>query len=212
MSNRKYIIEYCTDQFVRYGIRSIRMDDIAEGLGISKRTIYELFGDKETLLTECIGYHLHKREVSMDLVLSTAQNVIEEVLLFLDNAENIMKGNLHFMAELKKFHPRIYERLVIGHHERMTENMRITLEKGINEGLFIKKLNIDLAVYMLTDSLYTIMARSEANLGDKIANLSIFEAVATIVAYFLRGISTAKGMDVIEKYYMAKIDSSNTND
>lgn len=212
MSNRKYIIEYCTDQFVRYGIRSIRMDDIAEGLGISKRTIYELFGDKETLLTECISYHLHKREVSMDLVLSTAQNVIEEVLLFLDNAENIMKGNLHFMAELKKFHPRIYERLVIGHHERMTESMRITLEKGINEGLFIKKLNIDLAVYMLTDSLYTIMARSEANLGDKIANLSIFEAVATIVAYFLRGISTAKGMDVIEKYYMAKIDSSNTND
>lgn len=212
MSNRKYIIEYCTDQFVRYGIRSIRMDDIAEGLGISKRTIYELFGDKETLVTECIKYHLQKREVSMDSVLNHANNVIEEILLFLDNAESIMKGNMHFMAELKKFHPKIYDRVVIGHHEKMTESMRVTLEKGINEGLFIKKLNVDLAVYMLTNSLYNIMSQSKIDSSSKIANLSVFEAIATIVAYFLRGISTSKGIDVIEKYYMAKIDSSNTND
>ena len=62
MLSKDRIIAESTDLFVRYGVKSVRMDDIASRLGVSKRTIYELFGDRESLIRTCVEYCYNRRE------------------------------------------------------------------------------------------------------------------------------------------------------
>ena len=62
MLSRDRIIAESTDLFVRYGVKSVRMDDIASRLGVSKRTIYELFGDRESLIQTCVEHFYDRQE------------------------------------------------------------------------------------------------------------------------------------------------------
>ena len=93
MDQKERIIEQAMHMFVSQGIKSVRMDDIAQQLGVSKRTLYELFGDKEGLLYLAMDRYFEKKRIERAAVCAHARNVLEAMFMVLggvmDNAEVI---------------------------------------------------------------------------------------------------------------------------
>ena len=77
---RERIIMTATEAFTLKGIKCITMDDIAAALGISKRTLYEVFADKESLLKECILHKQAERDKYLQAIYEQSNNLLEVIL------------------------------------------------------------------------------------------------------------------------------------
>ena len=152
------IVAESTNLFVRNGVKSVRMDDIASRLGVSKRTIYELFGDRESLIVECVRHFYASQDEKHDRRVASARNVIEEFILLLEDWENMMMTNINFMSDLKRFYPAVFERVYSEIRQRGQERLKGSLKKGIDEGLFFPELNLDFTAVALMASINTIFA------------------------------------------------------
>ena len=87
MDQKERIIEQAMHMFVSQGIKSVRMDDIAQQLGVSKRTLYELFGDKEGLLYLAMDRYFEKKRIERAAVCAHARNVLEAMLSLIHISE-----------------------------------------------------------------------------------------------------------------------------
>lgn len=203
MSTRERVIEESTKLFVQQGVRAIRMDDIAAHLGISKRTIYEMFGDKEQLIIECLKlYFTQHRQAAAERMARTA-NLIEEFIVLLDNWDQ-MEVNLNLISGIKKFYPKVYHMLTAERNKKDFTELKNRVEDGIRQGLFLPHVNIDLAVSVFGDSAYGLIVRPEEFVP---TGVTVAEAFKYISIYFLRGISTDRGIRIIDEY-LAKTDST----
>lgn len=101
--------------FVELGIKSIRMDDIAHTLGISKRTLYEMFTDKEELIYLCMKYLMDEQ---LRMVAETTADC-DDKLEALFNGFKLMStgGERHhrMMTNLQKFYPAVFDRIRVEH-------------------------------------------------------------------------------------------------
>ena len=185
--------------FIQQGVRAIRMDDIASQMGISKRTLYEQFGDKESLISQCLIHHFENIDNQIKQRTQEARNIIEEFVFMLDDWENIMEGNMKLMEGIKKFYPRIYEKVT---QNKEADEYRLNVFKnkirsGIEEGFFLPDINIDLAIAIFSNSIYGLINRPERYSQ---RNISPSEAFRYILTYFFRGISTQKGIQLLDEY------------
>ena len=105
---RERIVDTALQSFVTHGIKSITMDDIAAALGISKRTLYEVFADKETLLMECLRRAQDEGDTYVKEVYEKASNVLEVLLkLYQRSIEKFHNTNKKFFEDIKKY-PKVY--------------------------------------------------------------------------------------------------------
>ena len=108
---KERIIKQALEDFATHGIKSIRMDDIANALKISKRTLYETFEDKETLLRECILYHQVTSRAALKELVANSTNVLEVILIcYQASVEAYHRVNKAFFDDMKKS-PKVYELL-----------------------------------------------------------------------------------------------------
>lgn len=105
---RERIIMTATEAFTLKGIKCITMDDIAAALGISKRTLYEVFADKESLLKECILHKQAERDKYLQAIYEQSNNVLEVILaVFQKSIEIFHQTNKRFFEDIKKY-PKVY--------------------------------------------------------------------------------------------------------
>lgn len=173
------------------------MDDVAKENGISKRTLYELFTDKSDLLEQCIGYlHCHMMQYSAKME-EDSQNLLE--LLFKiheTQSDVIINLKRNFFMELKRYYYPIYkktvEKFTVYHREKTIEY----LKQGQKEGLVIENINIDLVTKIIIE-ISNIIEDSEVFPLKEHSRKDLFREV--VILYF-RGISTLKGIEMIDKY------------
>src|ERR1700759_71113 len=91
MENKERILEKATQLFMRYGIRSITMDEIATQLGISKKTIYQFFTDKDDMVSAIIDLEVHKNEDECDQFREAATDAVQEIFLAVEDFDEMMK-------------------------------------------------------------------------------------------------------------------------
>ena len=196
MEVRDRIVEEATLQFFKYGIRSVTMDDIAASLGISKRTVYETFKDKTELVHTCLKRLMQVQDKKNQEVISGSANDIEAIFLFMQEGIKAMNAiNPVFFVDMKKYYLPIWKLL---HEENKEKTYRMThtmLRKGVNEGLFRKDINI---------SIVSKLFHEQANLvsDDRIFPREEFvlsEVYQNLIINFTRGISTNKGIEIIDK-------------
>lgn len=194
---KEHIIKEATKLFVQYGLKAIRMDDIATQLGVSKRTIYEIFGDKEALIYDCVSYYSDNLDTEKAKIMSQASNIIEEFILLFQNWGEDIDTNYKLMMNLKKFYPNVYTKLSEGHSKKGLEILTKKLKEGVDKGYLVKSVNYDLAISVYSYSIYGIMSNQKAILPN---NVSEKEAFKYVVTYFFRGIATEKGRKLIDEY------------
>ena len=190
---RERIIKTANAQFQTLGIKEVRMDDIAATLGISKRTLYQLFSNKEELLYEGLKYG-HRLSVEKAKQLIRSANGTMDVILSLYNLYlNQIKGvNKNYFRELKKYPKVVEERRK---KSRQNEHkVRAWLESGIKEGIFRADTNFEALLYILTENLEFITTNTMFD------NYTIEQMSNTFILAYLRGVSTPKGQEIIEEY------------
>lgn len=197
MTQKERIVEQVMQMFVTQGIKSVRMDDIAQQLGVSKRTLYELFGDKEGLLYLAMLCYFEQGRRRWTELSAGARNVLEEMFMVLGSVMDSSDTTSRLMDNLKKFYPVVHDKLMHEGGEKNRADFRTMLEKGIADGLFIDSINIDLAISVLYYTASALVTQRGLILPEDISDR---EAFVQIISTFFRGISTTEGMRLIDDY------------
>ena len=188
---KERIIDQAMQMFATQGIKSVRMDDIAQHLGVSKRTLYELFGDKEGLLYLAMERYFQRDRQRWTELTANARNVLEAMFMVLGEVMDNAEVSRRMMDNLRKFYPAVHDKLMREGMVKTRTSLRSMLEQGIEAGLF----NIDLSISVLYYTASAIVTRRELMLPD---GMSEREAFVQIISNFFRGISTAKGLQLID--------------
>jgi AcrR family transcriptional regulator len=182
--------------FLSEGLKSVRMDDIATELGVSKRTLYEMFGDKRALLRECvIHYFAGKHDIMLERT-ATAGNVMEEIFLMLGNMKRDER-EVAFVENLKKFYPDIWAEQVEIANRYSYEKLGEMFARGMSEGLFLPDMNRELAMVTLVYTMATLFEKKHH--FPVLDQTPPEEAFRYVLVNFFRGISTPKGIELIDK-------------
>lgn len=197
MTQKERIIEQAMRMFVTQGIKSVRMDDIAQQLGVSKRTLYELFGDKEGLLYLAMTCYFEQNRARWNALCADARNVLESMFRVLGSVMDHAETTGRLMDNLRKFYPAVHDKLTREGTEKNRQEFRTMLRQGIAEGLFNDRFNIDLSINVLYYTASALVTRRGLVLPEGISDR---EAFVEIVSNFFRGISTAKGMQLVDDY------------
>ena len=190
---RERIILAAVELFTTNGIKSITMDEIAASLGISKRTLYEVFPDKETLLEECILKSQKDGDIFVKGVIETSGNVLEVLLrCYQWSIERFHATNKKFFEDIKKY-PKAYQ-LMKNTRNRSSEDTVNFFKEGVKQGIFRDDVNFAIINLLVRDQLDLLMNSDICN------EYSFLEVYESIMFTFLRGISTEKGARVLEDF------------
>lgn len=196
---RNEIVEAATRMFVEQGLKAVRMDDIARQIGVSKRTLYELFEDKEELVYCCMSHYKKRQDAYYAEIVDRSQNILEGLLRIFVDAIDRAEISHRLQTNLHKFYPKVYARFTDGGNARRIheEGLLRALRRGVEEGVFIDNHELDLAVTLLRYSMEGLMIRRDVVLPH---NISVRDAFVYLVVSFFRGIATEKGIRYIEEF------------
>jgi AcrR family transcriptional regulator len=197
MENRERTIEGAAQLFRMYGIKSVTMDSLASHMGMSKRTIYELFADKDELLIGVLKWMTEKQKELVQKVLDESDNAIAAIFKLLEvNRDHFQEMSPAFQSDLKKFH---YEVLMKNSDKCEMPDYKYTqqvIERGIKEKLFRKDINPDLANRCM-DSLGKSMMNNDIYPYDQFNRRDV---IRNTVINYMKGISTPEGVELINKF------------
>ncbi|OAV69027.1 HTH-type transcriptional regulator RutR [Bacteroidales bacterium Barb6] len=185
------------DMFSQYGIKRVSMDDIAGKAGISKRTLYGFFEDKEALLVEGIGHRHDLLKAFWDDLLKGSHTAVDIILMIYDE---IMKNPRfycqRFYEDLNKY-PKAVRRK---EHEKEAFIKRCTqlLNQGLKEGVFRKEVNFEIVALLAKEQINMIQP---SKTFCKHSNTEVFD---TVLVTFLRGVCTEKGCRILDKWINVK--------
>ena len=195
-SLRERIIEKAMQDFSKHGIRAVKMDTLAKELGISKRTMYEIFEDKETLLFEGIKVYGDRKQEYMRSYAEEGHDVIDIIMeAYHMKVEEVRAVNPNFYLDLIKY-PRLAQHMKEA-QQKSREGFLAFMKRGVDDGYFRSDVNYELVPhifdalgqYILTNSL--------------VQQYSVEELFSNGFLIALRGFCTDKGLHTIDKLMAA---------
>lgn len=198
MSKREVVIKRAAEMIAELGVKSLRVDDLAHDLAISKRTLYEMFGDKEELLYHSIKYMFQVEAVEIQNGVLKSQTGIPALFEIFDAMMARGAVRKRILENLAKFYPELYERIMTENRDYGLAMLREKLTRLVEEGLISEIVNIDLSITMFYYISMGLMRRhGRLVLPNGITEQDAFRY--TIVNFF-RGIATLKGVEQIDDY------------
>lgn len=181
---------------MQYGIRSVSMDDIAAQLGMSKKTIYQFFSDKDELVDAVVNDELDTSQKDCMKCLSHAQDAIEEMLLTMEQVHEQMSNmNPMVLFDLEKFHQQAYQKFLKHKNEFLYKVIKANIERGIAEELYRAEINMEVLTKFRLESMMIafnvfVFPPGKYNLAD---------VTQEIMEHYLFGLVTLKGHKQILK-------------
>ena len=193
---KKDITQKALTYFLQYGFKTFTMDDLANSLGISKKTLYEQFASKNDLVEATLDYALEMSCHQVDKFVSGEGSVIENVFRNQREVQNLFDFNsTKPIWELKKYFPKTYECMDIEFTKSNALFIDKLLEKGWEEGLFRKGINV--SFYKVFYSSVQRLRTFSDTFDDK--EFPFWDTTYTIMEYFFRIIVNEKGLQELEK-------------
>lgn len=197
MDVKERILTKAADLFFRYGIRSITMDEIAAQLGISKKTIYQFFTDKDDMVSAVIGQEIHKHEEECVLFRQKAENAVHQIVIAQESVEEMLRyTNPLMMYDLEKHHPRAYQRLKEFKYQFLYQVLMDNLQWGMEEGVYRADLNRDIVVKARIEAAFLVFNPDVF----PHSRYKVVEVAYELAILFLYSVVTDKGKQLIEKY------------
>jgi TetR/AcrR family transcriptional regulator, cholesterol catabolism regulator len=199
MDSKERIIMRAGELFPVMGIRTVTMDFIAADLGISKRTIYELFKDKDDLVIQVIESEIIKNNRILFEIVAKTNNAIEALFLIIEREHNrMMSFNPVFLEDMKKYLSKIHECFYKSKQKIKEFSVSYAiLERGLREDIFRKELDIDI-VDSFMHELVNFLHNSQRF---RLMKLEKEDVLKNILLPYFRGICTRKGLELIDKYF-----------
>ncbi len=189
---RERILDTAIREFAERGIKGVKMDNIANSLSISKRTLYELYSNKEVLLLESLKRSVAEKNEELKKAVEGSSNVMDVIIrAFHLRIEEVKGVNPMFFNDLIKY-PLIV-RYFKESREAKHEVMLRFLERGVNEGYFKPEYNYELVLNAFEGAEKRIM------LNNLMQDYTIEEIIFNMLFVILRGICTPKGIDILDR-------------
>jgi TetR/AcrR family transcriptional regulator, cholesterol catabolism regulator len=198
---KEKVIKEGRSLFWRYGVKSVTMDDIARHLGMSKKTLYQFFTDKDDLISRIMESFLKREEDETDALFGKAKDSIDALLLLSTHIKSAFQNMTpSLMYELKKYHPNAFK--IFREHKRtfLHESIIKSLIKGVEEGVFRKDMNLNVLAKLRLEQIEMgfdreVFPPDEFQLDN--VQLQLFE-------HFIHGITTLKGHRLLNEYRQVK--------
>lgn len=195
--SKESVVASASKLFLKRGCKSVTMDDIAAENGISKRTLYEMFPDKASLLEAAIKFGGEESKKAMADIYMDAPNILEFLLMMHDyHSENMISMYDSFFNEVRKFFPDLYNKLILEMIDEQVEMTKGMIAQGQLEGVFRKDVNAKLTAMMLTQMIQTLKM---TNFFEN-QSLSSKEIIRETIIIYFRGFSTPKGIEIIDRF------------
>ena len=203
---KEKILKGAEGLFMRYGVRSISMDDIARHLTVSKKTLYQHFADKEDIVTLVCQAHMESSWREFEAIRKNAENAIDELVRISVCLKKDMEDmNPSLLFDLQKYHPKAWAVWQEYKQKCIYESVVRNLEQGIREGYYRPDINSEILAIVR-------MSIVEIAFNDKIFPQSRFklaEVQMQIFDHFVFGLITEKGRKLYIKYKEQKLQPSN---
>ncbi len=183
--------------FLQAGIKSVTMDDIAKHLGMSKKTIYHYFGDKNELVIALVKKKLRDDEYQMQLIIQDSANVIDEMINMMKCSEEIFSRiNPIVIHDMQKYHPEAW-----GEFQKFKSNVLIkTLEELLTKGIEQGFIRPDLDVKVLAKMRVHQVEMGFNHTIFPIAQFSTWKVQYQLLEHFNYGVCTLKGHQLLDQH------------
>jgi AcrR family transcriptional regulator len=187
---RERILELASEQFMRYGVRTITMEDIARSAGISKKTIYQEFKDKKELVKETFAWVLSKDKEKLRFILDSEDRLIEHLV----QSSQTMRERLEHMnplviLEVRKYFPEAWEEFESFKNDFVVKDLMMVMERGKVLGYFRPEIDSEILAQLRVNQISTVLESSMAGQSGS----DILNAQLEMMDHFLHGIFTEKG-------------------
>lgn len=195
---KEYIISESDKLFCQYGFKSVTMDDIAKHLGMSKKTIYSHFSDKNEIVNIVIQTKLNSQKCLMRDNLETSPNAVHEVFYSVTNMKELLSNtNPALFYDLQKYHPQVWLSFKDFREKALYTAIHDNLIRGIKEGYYREEIKPDILTQMRLEQIDLIFNSTTSYTYSK---HGIVQVMTEITEHFLYGICTLKGHKLINKY------------
>jgi TetR/AcrR family transcriptional regulator, cholesterol catabolism regulator len=197
MEPQDKILKTALSLFFKYGIKHVTMDDIARELGMSKKTIYQFFREKDDLVNQLVETELSNQECEFDTLNKAATDPIHEIILISHKMRTMMQTiNPNFFLDLQKFYPVAFHRFQKFKSECAYRNVLDNINRGIAMGVYRKDLDPEFVAMYRMGQLDALM------FGDSFTfeRISFARTHDLMLDMFMYAISTIKGHKLINQY------------
>jgi TetR/AcrR family transcriptional regulator, cholesterol catabolism regulator len=188
------IIQGAARVFMKYGIKSVNMDDLARHLAVSKKTLYLYVKDKEDILRRAVLYFCKEEDDQINGICSLGLNAIDESLEIMKWVVSILR-NVHPSVnyDMEKYFPEISKTMHDNRFKAVYQCLSNNIRKGQKEGLYRKDINADVIVKMYITRMDVMFDQHLFPLAD----YNLADIYAEMFRYHIRGIASNKGHEYL---------------
>lgn len=197
MEPKERILVRAHELFNKYGIRSVSMDDIAAQLGMSKKTLYQYFVDKEELVGACFSIVMEQHRSQCTADQKRADNPIHEIFLALDMTQEVFaEMNPSVLYDMEKYHPAAFKKFHEFKYAFLYGVIKSNLERGVQDDLYRAEIDVDVLARLRIES---VMLPFNTDIFPN-NRTQLIHIEQQLFEHFLYGLATAKGQKLIQKY------------
>ncbi len=205
MEVKEYIIEEADKLFCQFGFKSVTMDDIAKHLGMSKKTIYQHFSDKDELVNILIKEKLSTQDCSVNDCAINAENAVQELFFAIENINQLLTNmNPKLFYDLQKYHPKAWLFFKDFKEKSLGKAILMNLERGIQEGIYRPEIKTDILAQMRLEQVDLLFSQQNHYTMNK---YNLAQVMVEITTHFLHGICNEKGLEIIKAYKLKSTQS-----
>lgn len=198
---KERILEETERLFWKYGVRSVTMEEIAKQLGISKKTIYQHFTDKEQILYEVLQDKIGKHQSEMACAVVETTNPVEEIM----NVLNMMHKNAdqispNLLIDIKRYYPQAFVLFRKFKEEHIMRSILENIKKGVDQGLYRADINPDILARLRVEQI-ELAFDNDIFPTDQ---YTMHDIQYELMHHFIRGMLTDKGFTIYNKYVHLK--------
>ena len=197
MEPQERIVNKAHELFMRYGIKSVSMDEVANQLGMSKKTIYQFYADKDALVEDVIDIEINNSQLECTQHKKRSENPIHEIFMAVDMLlELLTKMNPTVIFDLERYHPKAFKKYNEYKHKFLYTIIKENLDSGKRDGLYREEIQADIMTRFRLASIFLVFNPDLFPMGKN----SLPAVITEITDNFLYGLATAKGHKLIQKY------------
>lgn len=201
MEAQEKILKTSLELFFKYGIKHVTMDDIAKELGMSKKTIYQFYKEKDDLVNQLCDTEMMSQESIFNALAEEAKDPIHEIMLISVRMREMMQNiNPLFFLDLQKFYPLSFKRFQKFKEECAAVSILNNIKKGIEMGVYRSDINPEFVTKYRMAQVDMIMFGNYFSFE----KISFTRSHELILDMFVYGICSIRGHKLINNYKKIK--------
>lgn len=201
MEPQEKILKIALELFFKFGIKRVTMDDIAKELGMSKKTIYHYYKEKDDIVCQLCEVEMLKQEKIFEEVASQSMDPIHEIMLISNNLKEMMQHiNPIFFLDLQKFHPKAYNQFQKFKENCAYKDIVRNIRKGKEEGYYQPHIDEEFIARYRMSQIDMLMFGNYFSFE----KISFTQSHQLLLDMFVHGICTLKGHKLINEYKQIK--------